>query len=147
MSTPSNSCEARIVESTVTNTALGSEFRLTLDVNDGPVRDLLYEIVKNRRYAIQLTEDGGALVIRDLSDREGGCRCPVCGYVMPLEALDGGWTAPGVGGVSLTGSGLAVVRRMGCPGCGSKLDLSTDFRWDEALDLIEVRSVDGEVGP
>lgn len=60
--------EARIVGSTVSNSATGSEFTLTLDVSDGPARDLLFSIVKNRRYVIEPAENGRALIIRDLSD-------------------------------------------------------------------------------
>lgn len=60
--------EASIVGSTVSNSAYGSEFTLTFDVSDGPIRDLLFEIVKNRKYVIELADHGRAMVIRDLSD-------------------------------------------------------------------------------
>lgn len=60
--------EARIVNSAVIDSVFGSEFKLTFDVSDGPVRDLLFGIVKNRRYVIEPTENGRALIIRDLSD-------------------------------------------------------------------------------
>ena len=68
MTRPPPPREARIVESRVSTTATCSVFTLTLDVSGGPVRDLLFEIVKNRRYAIEPAENGRALIIRDLSD-------------------------------------------------------------------------------
>lgn len=79
--------EARIVGSTVSNSATGSEFTLTLDVSDGPARDLLFSIVKNRRYAIEITDYGHALVIRDLSDQREPIPISI-GTWFPKEALE-----------------------------------------------------------
>lgn len=77
---------------------------------------------------------------------EGEFYCPVCRSEIPLSVLNRGWTVPGVGGVSLTGSYVAVVRRMACPDCGTRLNLTSSFLWDYNLESIEAEVVE-EVEP
>lgn len=62
--------EARIVASKVKSGCGGFEFKLTLDVSDGPICDTLFEVLKNRTYTIEPAEDGQSVIIRDLSNRK-----------------------------------------------------------------------------
>lgn len=62
--------DARIMASKVKIRYGGFEFKFTIDVNNGPIANTLFEIIKNRKYTIEPAEDGQSVIIRDLSNRK-----------------------------------------------------------------------------
>lgn len=61
--------ELRVQETTVYDYMTGSTFQLSFDVDDGPIRNILFNILKNRKITIAPTSDGKGVEIYSRNDR------------------------------------------------------------------------------
>lgn len=61
--------ELKVQETTVYDHGDGTEFILSFDVDDGPIRDILFRVLRMRRIMVAPTSDGKGIVIYSKSDR------------------------------------------------------------------------------
>lgn len=61
--------ELKVQETDVYDYMTGSTFRFSFDVDDGPIRDILFNILKNRKITIAPTSDGKGVEIYSKNDR------------------------------------------------------------------------------
>lgn len=61
--------ELKVQETTVYDYMTGSTFQFSFDVDDGPIRNILFNILKNRKITIAPTSDGKGVKIYSKIDR------------------------------------------------------------------------------
>lgn len=61
--------ELKVQETTIYDYGDGTEFTLSLNVDDGPIRNILFNILKNRKITIAPTSDGKGVKIYSKNDR------------------------------------------------------------------------------
>lgn len=61
--------ELKVQETTVYDYMTGSTFQFSFDVDDGPIRNILLNILKKRKITIAPTSDGKGVKIYSKNDR------------------------------------------------------------------------------
>lgn len=61
--------ELKVQETNVYDYMTGSTFQFSFDVDDGPIRNILFNILKNRKITIAPTSDGKGVKIYSKNDR------------------------------------------------------------------------------